>query len=60
MNSIDREGNDFYDPVADQAYIDSLKVWLRKDIEIKEIDAPINDEEFSKAVVNEFMDIISD
>ena len=58
FSSLDREGNIFYDPVADKAFIDSLKSSLRKAIEIKEIDAHINDSEFSEAVVNEFIDII--
>jgi len=58
FSSIDCEGNNFYDPVADEAFIDYLKKSLKKTIEIKEIDANINDLEFSEAVVNEFMDIV--
>jgi uncharacterized protein (UPF0261 family) len=58
FSSLDREGNIFYDPVADKAFIDSLKSSLRKAIEIEEIDAHINDSEFSEAVVNEFIDIM--
>ena len=58
FSSLDREGNIFYDPVADKAFIDSLKSSLRKAIEIQEIDAHINDSEFSEAVVNEFIDIM--
>ena len=58
FSSIDCEGNDFYDPVGDEAFIDSLKKTLNENITIKEIDAHINDSEFSEAVVNEFLDII--
>jgi uncharacterized protein (UPF0261 family) len=31
---------------------------LKEAIEVKEIDAHINDDEFAKVVTNEFMDII--
>ena len=58
FSSIDCEGNNFYDPVADKAFIDSLKSSLKKAIEVKEIDAHINDSKFAQVVANEFMDII--
>lgn len=58
FSSIDCEGNDFYDPVADKAFIDSLKSSLKEAIEVKEIDAHINDDEFAQVVANEFIDII--
>ena len=57
FSSLDRKGNIFYDPVADQAFIDSLKSSLKKTISVKEIDAHINDDKFARAVVNEFLDI---
>ena len=57
FSSIDRQGNDFYDPVADQAFIEALKSSLKKTIPVKEIDAHINDAEFAEAVVREFLDI---
>jgi len=58
FSSLDRQGNIFYDPIADRAFIDSLKSSLKKAIEVREIDAHINDDEFAKVVANEFMDII--
>ncbi|MFC2014572.1 Tm-1-like ATP-binding domain-containing protein [Chloroflexota bacterium] len=58
FSSLDCEGNIFYDPVSDRAFIDSLKTSLREAIEVKEIDAHINDDEFSEAVVKNFMEII--
>jgi uncharacterized protein (UPF0261 family) len=58
FSNSDREGNIFYDPIADKAFIDSLKNSLNDSIKVKEIDAHINDDEFAKAVANEFMDII--
>jgi len=58
FSSIDCEGNDFYDPVANNAFIDILEDSLRKDIEILKIDANINDSVFSESVVNEFLTIL--
>lgn len=58
FSSLDRQGNIFYDPIADRAFIDSLKSSLKEAIEVREIDAHINDDEFAKVVANEFMDII--
>jgi uncharacterized protein (UPF0261 family) len=58
FSSLDCQGNIFYDPIADRAFIDSLKSTLKKTVEVKEIDAHINDEAFADRVANEFMDII--
>jgi uncharacterized protein (UPF0261 family) len=58
FSSLDRQGNIFYDPIADRAFIDSLKSSLKEAIEVREIDAHINDDEFADVVANEFMDII--
>ncbi len=58
FSSLDCQGSVFYDPVADRAFIDCLKGSLKEAIDVKEIDAHINDDEFAKAVANEFMDII--
>jgi len=57
FSSIDCEGNNFYDPVADAAFVSSLKKSLKETITIKEIDAHINDIEFSEAIINEFLDV---
>ncbi|MBN2074688.1 MAG: Tm-1-like ATP-binding domain-containing protein [Dehalococcoidales bacterium] len=58
FSSIDCEGNDFYDPVANNAFIGALEDSLRKDIEILKIDANINDSVFSESVANEFLKIL--
>jgi uncharacterized protein (UPF0261 family) len=58
FSSLDRQGNIFYDPVADRAFIDSLKNSLKEAIQVREVDAHINDDEFANVVANEFMDII--
>ncbi len=58
FSSLDCQGNIFYDPITDRAFIDSLKSSLKKAIEVKEIDAHINDEEFADRVASEFMEIV--
>jgi uncharacterized protein (UPF0261 family) len=58
FSSLDIQGNPFYDPLGDRAFIDSLKRSLKAAISVKEIDAHINDEEFAKAVADEFLDIV--
>jgi len=58
FSSLDCQGNIFYDPVADSAFIDSLKSSLKETIEVKEVDAHINDDAFADVVANEFMDIL--
>lgn len=58
FSSLDCQGNIFYDPITDRAFIDSLKSSLEKAIVVKEIDAHINDEKFADIVASEFLDII--
>lgn len=58
FSSLDCQGNIFYDPITDRAFIDSLKSSLKETIEVREVDAHINDVEFAEVVANEFMDII--
>ena len=58
FSSLDCQGNIFYDPITDKAFIDSLRSSLKKAIELKEIDAHINDEKFADIVASEFMEII--
>ncbi len=58
FSSLDCEGNIFCDPIADRAFIDSLKSSLKDTIVVKEVDAHINDDAFADVVANEFIDII--
>lgn len=58
FSSLDCEGNIFYDPITDRAFIDSLKSSLKETIEVREVDAHINDVAFADVVANEFIDII--
>jgi uncharacterized protein (UPF0261 family) len=58
FSSLDCQGTIFYDPLADLAFINSLKSKLKETIEVKEIDAHINDEKFAEVVTAEFIDIM--
>ena len=49
-----RPGLIFYNAEADQAYVDTLKTGLRKDIPVYEFDCHINDPEFSAYIVQVF------
>jgi uncharacterized protein (UPF0261 family) len=60
FSSLDCSGNIFYDPEADRAFIESLKVSLRRDITLREIDAHINDSEFAQVVFDEFVALVTD
>lgn len=49
ISVISAEGQKFHDPVADRILFESLKTWLRKDIEVIELDCTINDRAFAEA-----------
>ncbi len=50
FSQIDLEGQPFYWPEANQAFISALKEELRQDIPVRELDYDINDPEFSRQV----------
>ena len=58
FSALDREGVVFYDPVADRAFVEALKNSLNESIELKEIDAHINDDKFAEAVTREFLSLV--
>ncbi|MCO8243405.1 MULTISPECIES: Tm-1-like ATP-binding domain-containing protein [unclassified Haladaptatus] len=49
VSIIDVEGEDFYDPEADSRLFDALRENLDDDVELIELDAAINDDEFATA-----------
>ena len=49
ISVISAPGQKFHDPVADKALFDALKIHLRKDIEVIEMDCAINDVAFAEA-----------
>lgn len=49
----------FFDPVADAALFGAIKAGLRKDLQVLEIDAKINDESFARACVQALVALMS-
>jgi len=56
--SIEKEGSDFYDPQHTRIFVDKLKEKLKPDIEVREVDANIDDPIFAKAIVNAFEEVM--
>lgn len=56
--SIEKEGSTFYDPQSLQAFVDRLKERLKDGIEVREVDANIDDPIFARAIVNAFEEVI--
>lgn len=57
--SIEKEGSDFYDPRGIQAFVGSLKEKLKAEIEVREVDANIDDPVFAQAVVAAFEEVVA-
>ena len=55
ISVISAAGQPFHDPAADAALFASLKVNLRKDIPVRELDCTINDPAFAEACVEELL-----
>jgi len=56
--SIEKEDSDFYDPQCIQAFVDGLKGKLKSEIELREVDANIDDPTFGQAVVDAFKEVM--
>jgi uncharacterized protein (UPF0261 family) len=50
FSAIDREGQPFHDPEADNAFLQSLKTSLSNDVKLFETDNHINDDEFAVTI----------
>ena len=59
VSMLDADDGQFCDRVADQAFMQSLKQHLRSDIPVVELDANINDAEFSAKAVEMMLDMIA-
>jgi len=55
ISMIDREGQPFHDPVADEALFTSLRSALNPNLRVRELDAHINDAEFAHALADELL-----
>jgi uncharacterized protein (UPF0261 family) len=56
--SIEKEGSNFYDPQSTRILVDKLKEKLKPDIEVREVDANIDDPIFAKAIVDAFEEVM--
>lgn len=58
-SSVDKRGTSFYDGEADQVFVETLERELRDNIEVREVDADLETDEFAEAIVDSFLEIIS-
>jgi uncharacterized protein (UPF0261 family) len=58
FSSVDAEGQHFYDPDADAAFAQKVRETVKAGVDIIEIEAHINDNEFASAVVDTFTRLI--
>ncbi|MGD2270340.1 MAG: Tm-1-like ATP-binding domain-containing protein [Desulfobacterales bacterium] len=56
-SSVDRPGNPTYDPVEDRVFIQKLHEKLKPEIQIRQVNANMEDPEFSQAVVAAALEI---
>jgi uncharacterized protein (UPF0261 family) len=52
VSMIATQGGAFYDPVADRALVDNLKIELQSNVEVHELDMDINDPRFAQAMAS--------
>ena len=58
VSAIDREGQPFWWPEADQALFQSLRHWLAPQVELIELDLHINDPEFAESAVQKLLGLM--
>lgn len=58
-SSASRRCEPLFDPEADRAFVDALKRSLKPDIEIREIDAHIDDVEYAQAAVSDLQQMMT-
>ncbi|HYD75165.1 Tm-1-like ATP-binding domain-containing protein [Ramlibacter sp.] len=54
-SSLDKPGRPIYDPLADAAFVERLKLQLREPGRVKELDLHLYTPEFARAAVDEFV-----
>jgi len=60
VSMLDAPGKPFHDPDADEALFDSLRSGAAPNVNIREIDAHINDPEFAEALVGELLSMMAE
>lgn len=58
ISQIDNEGGVFYDPEANSALFESIKLTAKNEINVIEMDAHINDEAFARALVDRLLKLM--
>lgn len=58
-SGIDGEGSVLYDPETDRIFVHELRKSLRKDIEIREVDANLEEPEFAVEIIKAFEEVMS-
>jgi uncharacterized protein (UPF0261 family) len=59
VSAIDREGQPFWWPEADQALFQSLRDWISPQVKLIEVDLHINDPPFAQAAARTLLDMLS-
>ena len=59
VSMIDRDGQPFHDPAADDSLFAALRGALRQDIRVRELDAHLNDAEFAHALADELLALLA-
>ncbi|MEE8374547.1 MAG: Tm-1-like ATP-binding domain-containing protein, partial [Dehalococcoidia bacterium] len=57
FSAVDREGHHFFDPEADSVFGRVVKDAVKEGIDVVEVDAHINDDEFARAVVGTYQNL---
>jgi uncharacterized protein (UPF0261 family) len=60
VSAIDREGQPFWWPEADQALFQSLRNWISPHVRLMELDLHINDPAFADAAARTLLDLIGE
>jgi uncharacterized protein (UPF0261 family) len=58
VSAIDREGQPFWWPEADEALFQSLRNWMSPHVKLVELDHHINDPEFARAALTVFTNLL--
>lgn len=58
FSSQDKEGLSLYDPEGNALFLEELKLHLRGDIPIIEVDAHVNDDEFATAAFEQLLEVM--
>ena len=56
VSALDREGQPFHDPAADEALFESLRTHVRPPVRIVELDLHLNDPAFADAAVDHLLE----